>query len=86
MTHVSPPRCVVISPSIQLLNTQLRADPRVYSLVFFLITAMFTIVDLLTMKELATFSCHYKATCRVAEMEEELEAQGIKYEFLIWPE
>ena len=47
---------------------------------------MFTIVDLLTMKELATFSCHYKATCRVAEMEEELDEKGIKHEFLIWPE
>jgi hypothetical protein len=47
---------------------------------------MFTIVDLLTKKELATFSCHYQATCRVAEMEEELDEKGIKHEFLIWPE
>jgi len=47
---------------------------------------MFTIVDLLTMEELATFSCHYKASCRVDEMEEELDAKGIKHEFLIWPE
>ena len=43
---------------------------------------MFTIVDLQTMTELATFSCYYKACCRVAKMEE----QGFISEYLlIWP-